>query len=341
MLSTELQVIPILSIIDTQFIMNPNFKQRWEDPNPDKPQCFVYVPDGYMKKYIFEIKRAIEDFQDVVEFVYTNDYDTISEFLYVDDYPDVMPFFCIVDKSKKLPIRKIDDEPIKKFEDVIVNSEDLPEDQDFYYAKYKEPIFMQNMEKEIQTFLEKFLEGKLDPYYQSEKMVQYTFVKEICQSNFEQEIIYNRDIKECVIEIFKHDCPSCMFNGKVFNAFSQKLSRHGLLSSLPCFRMSIENKVPYLGSFAYSPIYFYLKKEGDKVTEVAILDVPVKYEQFREKLKEYSGIEGLEKVDLVPRKQVEYHFKLRDLDADFDIDLDLRWDIVFSVKFLNNFDLKL
>lgn len=62
-----------------------------------------------------------------------------------------------------------------------------------------------------------------------------------------------------------------MFNGKTFNAFSRKLEKHGVLDKLPLFRLAIDNKIPYLGSFAYSPIYFFLKKEGENVTEVAVI----------------------------------------------------------------------
>lgn len=243
----------------------------------------------------------------------------------MDEYPDVMPFFCIIDKSKKLPLRNIDDPPLKKFSEIVVDADQVPEGQDFYYAKYKEPIFLSNMQKEIESFLEKFLEGKLNPYYQTEKMEQRTKVKEICGDTFEKEIVFNPKVEQCIIEVFKHDCPSCMYNGKVFNAFSRKLEKHGLLDKLPCFRLAIDNKIPYLGAFAYSPIYFFLKKEGDKVTEIAILDIPVKYKEFSNQLKEYTGLEEeLKKIDVVPKLQVKYYFNLRDLDDDFDIDLDLK-----------------
>lgn len=310
---------------NTQFIMNPNFESRYLASDADIPQCFVYVPDEYMRKYVHEIKSAIEDYQEVFEFVYTNDYGVASRYLYVDEFPDVMPFFLIVDKSKKLPIRRIEDPVIKKMSDIVVDSDQLKKGQDFYYAKYKEPIFLSNMEKEIQKFLEKYLEGKIDPYFQTQKMHQYTKVKEICQDTFEREIVYNRDVKQCIVEIFKHDCPSCMYNGKVFNAFSRKLDKHGVSDKLPCFRMSIENKVPYLGSFAYSPIYFFVKKDGDNITEVSILDIPVKYDGFISQLKEYTGLEKeLSKIKVIPKKQVQYHFQLKDLDPGFEIDQDIK-----------------
>lgn len=320
---------------NTEFIMNPHFETRWLSGNAEIPQCFIYVPDQYMRKYIFEIKQAIQDYQGTFEFVYTNDYDMASKYLYLDEYPDVMPYFLIVDKTKKLPIRSINDPPIKKFSEVVqdieegenspLNDKKAALDPEFYYAKYKHPIFLQGMVKEIENFLENYLEGKIDPFYQTEKMVQRSNVKEICGDNFEREIVRNPNVEQCIIEVFKHDCPSCMYNGKVFNAFSKKLEKHGMLDKLPCYRLCIDNKVPYLGAFFYSPIYYYLKKEDGKVTEIAILDIPVKYDQFIGQVKKYSGLEEeLKKIDLVPKLQVRYHFNLTDLDEDFDIDRDLK-----------------
>jgi hypothetical protein len=81
-------------------------------------------------------------------------------------------------------------------------------------------------------------------------------------------------VKQCIIEIFKHDCPSCAFNGKVFNVFSRKLEKHGYISKLPCYRLGIDNKVPYLGNFGYSPIYLYVRKEGKDIVELKTLDPP-------------------------------------------------------------------
>ena len=310
---------------NTVFIMNPNFKSRWLSNDAELPQCFVYVPDEYMKKYIFEIKKAIEDYKDSFEFVFCWDRDVAGRYIFLDEYPDVMPVFIIVDKSKKLPIRTIDAPPVKKFSELIVNSEDVPPGKDFYYAKYKEPIFLSDLVKDVDSFLSKFLEGKLNPYYQTEKMVQKTFVKEIWGDNFEQEIVNNDKVEQCIIEVFKHDCPSCMYNGKVFNVFSRKLDKYGLREKLPWYRLWIDNKVPYLGTFFYSPIYFYLKKEDGKLTEIAILDIPVKFNDFISKIKEYSGLEKeLSQIDLVPKLQVRYHFTMRDLDDDFEIDLDLK-----------------
>lgn len=105
-------------------------------------------------------------------------------------------------------------------------------------------------------------------------------MKTICAANFEEQIIKNESVKQCIIEVFKHDCPSCAFNGKVFNVFSRKLEKHGFISKLPCYRLCIDNKVPYLGNFGYSPIYLYVRKEGNQIVELKTLDPPQKMEGF-------------------------------------------------------------
>jgi hypothetical protein len=55
---------------------------------------------------------------------------------------------------------------------------------------------MSNLQSEIEKFLEKYLEGKMDPYYQTERMVQISKVKEICADTFEREIVKNPKVEQ-------------------------------------------------------------------------------------------------------------------------------------------------
>lgn len=150
----------------------------------------------------------------------------------------------------------------------------------FYFHKYREIIFFNNIKKNLNKLIDKFLDGEIQHFYQSQKLRQETRVKKIASSNFEQLVVKNPNVKQCIVEVFKHDCPSCAFNGKVFNSFSRKLEKHGYLEELPLFRLSIDNKVPHLGNFGYSPIYFHIKKEGDQIVEIKTLDAPQKIELF-------------------------------------------------------------
>ena len=125
------------------------------------------------------------------------------------------------------------------------------------------------------------------------------------------------------MEVFKHDCPSCNFNGKVFNAFSRKLEKHGYLEKLPCYRLSIENKVPFLGNFGYSPIYLFVRKRGEQVIELKTLDPPQRSEEFVKQIAELTQLKGFEKkIKIKARDQVIKHVRMEDLDENFDIDFD-------------------
>lgn len=173
------------------------------------------------------------------------------------------------------------------------------------------------IEKDLKKLIENYLDEKSTHFYTSKKQEQKNFIKTISTESFEKEIIKNTKVKECVIEVFKKDCPSCAFNGKVYNAFSQKLKKHGV--DLPCFRLCIDNKVPFLGTFSYSPIYLHVKKnEKGQIEEIRTLDPPQRFSDF---------IEGLpipkDRIKLHPLEQVKAFVRQEDLLAGFDIDFDL------------------
>ena len=192
--------------------------------------------------------------------------------------------------------------------------------------KYREIIFFNKISKDLNKLIEKFLDGELHHFYQSERISQATNVKKICAANFEKEVVRNNKITDCIIEVFKHDCPSCQFNGKVFNVFSRKLEKHGYSNQLPCFRLGIDNKIPYLGNFGYSPIYMYVRKQGDQVIEIKTLDPPQRSEDFIRAIAELNPkLKNFEKkIKIKARDQVVKHIKLEDLDENFDIDFDTK-----------------
>lgn len=83
-----------------------------------------------------------------------------------------MPYFAIVDKWKKIKIQPVG-EPAKPISELIVEGEEaekLTDPSSYYFAKYKEPIFMTNMTQEIDKFITTFLEGNQKPFLNSEKM---------------------------------------------------------------------------------------------------------------------------------------------------------------------------
>lgn len=128
-----------------------------------------------------------------------------------------------------------------------------------------------------------------------------TRVKYLNAEIFEDQIVKNDQVQQCIIEVFKHDCPSCSYNGKVFNVFSRKLEKHGFLDKLPCYRLGIDNKIPYLGNFGYSPIYFYVRKQGNEIVEIKTLAAPQKIDDFLKEIEQYTKLKITDKVKIKPR----------------------------------------
>jgi hypothetical protein len=73
------------------------------------------------------------------------------------------------------------------------------------------------------------------------------------------------------------------------------LEKHGFLDKLPCYRLSIENKVPFLGNFGYSPIYLFVRKRGDSVIELKTLDPPQRSDDFIRQIGELSKLKNFDK----------------------------------------------
>jgi hypothetical protein len=92
--------------------------------------------------------------------------------------------------------------------------------------------------------------------------------------------------------------------------------------------LAIDNKVPYLGNFGYSPIYLYVRKTGENVVELKTLDPPQRADDFIKSIGQLTKFKGFsDKIKIKPRDQVIKHIKLEDLDDNFDIDFDLKEEV--------------
>ncbi|CDW85809.1 UNKNOWN [Stylonychia lemnae] len=299
-----------------EFVFNPNFsefKRKFKTGTSQKPMIFIYSPAMYMSRYIGEFKQVLQNYTEVFDVYYTEDHNEAQQLFYTKEFPDIFPYVAIVDTKKKKGLKS----------SAGTLHELTLENNNFYFQKYREIIFFNDIQKNVNKLIDKFLDGEAHHYYQSQRMNQETRVKKICSANFEQQILKNPKIEQCIVEVFKHDCPSCAFNGKVFNVFSRKLEKHGYLNKLPLYRLSIDNKVPQLGNFGYSPIYMYVRKRGNEIVEIKTLDPPQRPEEFLKQIEEHSKLKGLtEKIKIKARDQIIKHIRLEDLDENFDIDFD-------------------
>lgn len=81
-----------------------------------------------------------------------------------------------------------------------------------------------------------------------------------------------------------------------------------------------------MGTFFYSPMYFYIKVDNGNITELSILEPPHKIDDFLEGIKKRSDSlrVKLEPIKIKPRQQVMMFYSQNDLKKDFDIDFDLK-----------------
>ena len=97
-------------------------------------------------------------------------------------------------------------------------------------------------------------------------------MRHINSEQLDKLVVNNPDVKQCVIEVYKHDCPACKFNGTLFDVISQKMYKHGYLNQMPLYRMTVDNLTPYLGRFKYTPMFIYLKKKDDDLTQISEIE---------------------------------------------------------------------
>jgi hypothetical protein len=68
-------------------------------------------------------------------------------------------------------------------------SSSVQDNTNSYVHKYRELVYFNKIGKDLNKLIEKFLDGELHHFYQSEKVKQETRVKKLCSENFEQEVL--------------------------------------------------------------------------------------------------------------------------------------------------------
>jgi len=182
-----------------------------------------------MSRFVGEFKNVLQNYTEVFDIYYTDDQKKASQIFYTKEFPEIFPYVVIIDPKKRKGLKSAQSLVQSSGESGENGQQGIKNNSNSYVHKYREIVYFNKIEKDLNGLIEKFLDGELHHFYQSEKVEQATNVKKICAANFEKEVIKNPKVGEtgCVIEIFKHDCPSCQFNVKVFNAFSRKLEKHG------------------------------------------------------------------------------------------------------------------
>jgi hypothetical protein len=142
---------------NVEFTFNPNFKDfRKKYHNRDgkavKPLLFIYSPPLYMSRYIGDFKAVLSQYTEVFDIYYTGEADKASEIFYTKEFPEIFPYVVIVDPKKRKQL---------KVEGTSSES---------YVQKYRELVYFNKISKDLNKLIEKFLDGELSHFYQSEKV---------------------------------------------------------------------------------------------------------------------------------------------------------------------------
>lgn len=112
-----------------------------------------------MGRYIGEFKEVLKNYKEVFDIYYTGDEEQAKRYIYTREFPDIIPYVAIIDPMKKKAVKS----SAGLTNLTIANN-------NFYFQKYRELIFMNNIKKDLNKLIDKFLDGEVQHYYQSERM---------------------------------------------------------------------------------------------------------------------------------------------------------------------------
>lgn len=102
-----------------------------------------------MSRYVQDFKEVLKDYQEVFDIYYCDDEDTANRFFYTKEFPDIIPYVVLIDPKKIEPLKG---EAGKK--------DHMRENNNFYYAKYRQLIFFDKIKKHLKKFINDFLDEK-------------------------------------------------------------------------------------------------------------------------------------------------------------------------------------
>lgn len=147
-----------------EFVFNPNFKEfrkKLKYGTSEKPMIFVYSPPLYMSRYIGEFKESLGKWTEVFDIYYTGDESEASQLFYTKEFPEIFPYVAIIDSKKRKELKGI---PIKGNKEDKQPGISLQKDS-AYYHKYREIIFFNKIEKDLNKLVDKYLDGELHHFY--------------------------------------------------------------------------------------------------------------------------------------------------------------------------------
>ena len=102
--------------------------------------------------------------------------------------------------------------------------------------------------------------------------------------------------------------------------------KHGLAKDLPLFRTCVDNNIPYLGNFGYSPIHLYVKKDKStgQIVQIQTLDRIFDVDKFLDHVASLTGIQGFrDKIVMDKIATLKQHIRMETLSENYDYDSDM------------------
>jgi len=290
------------------------FHKNWKGlPRDDRPLvCVYWDKNAIIWPFTESMTKLARKYSSECDFVFICDKEKARKRFHMGEVEVNIPYIFIVDPLRRNPIK----------------SPFTGEEIGSYPAIYSDIAPLMVRIDDASKFIDNYFEGKLNNLLQSKRMFRPTLVKTLNKETFESEVLNNDDVKQCVIQVYKHNCASCYFNAKSFDALSWKLKKYGLWNELKLYNIKADNDIPQLGSFPYSPMYIYIRKGTEKaknqVVEIFTLEPPQKFDLFKRELEKRSGLD-LSMINLDPKAQFDKYIKKEDKAEDFNFDFDFEF----------------
>lgn len=143
---------------NVEFVFDTNMKEFGKKfkygEGADKPILFIYSPNLYMSRYVGDFKDVLQNYKEVFDIYYTGDEHQASRFFYTREFPEVIPYVVIIDTKKKKNLKSE-----TGLENLSISN------NNFYFQKYRELIFLNNIKKDLTKLIDKFLDGEVMHYY--------------------------------------------------------------------------------------------------------------------------------------------------------------------------------
>ena len=150
------------------------------------------------------------------------------------------------------------------------------------------------------------------------------------ERDFEEKVIKDKSFEHCLIKIFKKHCPGCEIASMVLQAMTNKLDNQGQLSDFPTFLVDLKNEIPWLGTFNYTPVIIYVRKDKETGEIIEMNTHKYNIRSMYQMPNENANLPC--KLHMDAQWQIGQYYTKKTLAPDFDFDLDTKKEMDTDIK---------